>query len=388
MATAHRRSTETPTALIIGAGVIGLGIAWRLAQRGAAVTLFDRAAAGSGASHAAAGMLAACAEAEPGEEKLIALGRRSQALWPDFAAELEKLTGQLVDLRREGTLVVALTADDQARIQHHLEFQHSLELPVEWISAREARRHEPHLASIAGAVWSPEDGQVDNRKLVAALKLACASAGVDIQEHRPVRRILLTDGCAVGVELADGTEHRGDTVVLAAGAWSRGIEGLPSALRPPVRPVKGQMIALQMDPAAPLVTHVVWGPKVYMTPRLDGRLILGATVEEKGFDATITAGAVLALLEAAWRVFPAIEELPVAEMWAGHRPGSRDDAPILGYGPAGGLVYATGHHRNGILLAPITADAIARLVLDGTMDPVIAPFGLDRFAPAPARAAE
>jgi len=388
MATAHRRSTETPTALIIGAGVIGLGIGWRLAQRGAAVTLFDRAAAGSGASHAAAGMLAACAEAEPGEEKLIALGRRSQALWPDFAAELEKLTGQLVDLRREGTLVVALTADDQARIQHHLEFQHSLELPVEWISAREARRHEPHLASIAGAVWSPEDGQVDNRKLVAALKLACASAGVDIQEHRPVRRILLTDGCAVGVELADGTEHRGDTVVLAAGAWSRGIEGLPSALRPPVRPVKGQMIALQMDPAAPLVTHVVWGPKVYMTPRLDGRLILGATVEEKGFDATITAGAVLALLEAAWRVFPAIEELPVAEMWAGHRPGSRDDAPILGYGPVGGLVYATGHHRNGILLAPITADAIARLVLDGTMDPVIAPFGLDRFAPAPARAAE
>ena len=388
MATVHRRSTETPTALIIGAGVIGLGIGWRLAQRGAAVTLFDRAAAGSGASHAAAGMLAVCAEAEPGEEKLIALGRRSQALWPDFAAELEKLTGQLVDLRREGTLVVALTADDQARIQHHLEFQHSLELPVEWISAREARRHEPHLASIAGAVWSPEDGQVDNRKLVAALKLACASAGVDIQEHRPVRRILLTDGCAVGVELADGTEHRGDTVVLAAGAWSRGIEGLPSALRPPVRPVKGQMIALQMDPAAPLVTHVVWGPKVYMTPRLDGRLILGATVEEKGFDATITAGAVLALLEAAWRVFPAIEELPVAEMWAGHRPGSRDDAPILGYGPVGGLVYATGHHRNGILLAPITADAIARLVLDGTMDPVIAPFGLDRFAPAPARAAE
>ncbi len=388
MATVHRRSTETPTALIIGAGVIGLGIAWRLAQRGAAVTLFDRAAAGSGASHAAAGMLAACAEAEPGEEKLIALGRRSQALWPDFAAELEKLTGQPVDLRREGTLVVALTADDQARMQHHLEFQHSLELPVEWISAREARRHEPHLASIAGAVWSPEDGQVDNRKLVAALKLACASAGVDIQEHRPVRRILLTDGCAVGVELADGTEHRGDTVVLAAGAWSRGIEDLPSALRPPVRPVKGQMIALQMDAAVPLVTHVVWGPKVYMTPRLDGRLILGATVEEKGFDATITAGAVLALLEAAWRVFPAIEELPVAEMWAGHRPGSRDDAPILGYGPAGGLIYATGHHRNGILLAPITADAIARLVLDGTMDPVIAPFGLDRFAPAPARAAE
>jgi glycine oxidase len=387
MATVHRRLNKKPTVLIIGAGVVGLGIAWRLAQRGAAVTLYDRAAAGSGASHAAAGMLAVCAEAEPGEENLIALGRRSQVLWPNFAAELERLTAQSVGLRREGTLVVALTADDQARLQHHLEFQQSLALPVEWISAREARRREPHLASLAGAVWSPEDGQVDNRNLVAALKLACARAGADIQEHRPVRRILVTDGRAVGVGLADGTEHRADVVVLAAGAWSRGIEGLPPSLRPPVRPVKGQMIALQMDAAAPLVTHVVWGPNVYMAPRLDGRLIVGATVEEKGFDTTITAGAVLALLQAAWRVFPAIEELPIAEIWAGHRPGSRDDAPILGRGPVEGLVYATGHHRNGIVLAPITADTVSRLVLDGEVDPMIAPFGIDRFAPAPARTA-
>src|SRR5260370_26794532 len=191
MATARRVANEIPTVLIIGAGVMGLGIGWRLAQRGAAVTLLDRAAAGSGGSHAAAGMLAACAEAEPGEENLIALGRRSQALWPDFAAELETLTGQPVDLRREGTLVVALTADDQARIQHHLEFQQSLELPAEWISAREARRHEPHLASIGGAGWSPEDGQVDNRKLLAPLQLACASAGRDMQTPRPVRRRLV-----------------------------------------------------------------------------------------------------------------------------------------------------------------------------------------------------
>jgi glycine oxidase len=387
MATAHRRSTKKPTVLIIGAGVVGLGIAWRLAQRGAAVTLFDRAAAGSGASHAAAGMLAVCAEAEPGEENLVALGRQSQALWPQFAAELELLTGQSVDLRREGTLVVALTADDQARIQHHLEFQQSLGLPVEWIAAREARRREPHLASIPGAVWSPEDGQVDNRKLVAALKLACATVGAELQEHRPVRRILVGNGRAVGVELADGTEHRADIVVLAAGAWSRSIEGLPAPLRPPVRPVKGQMIALQMDVAAPLASHVVRAPNVYLVPRLDGRLVLGATVEEKGFDASLTAGGVLALLEAAWRTIPAIEELPIAEMWVGHRPGSRDDAPILGFGPVEGLIYATGHHRNGILLAPATADAVSRLVLDGIVDPVIAPFAAGRFAPAPAGAA-
>jgi glycine oxidase len=146
------------------------------------------------------------------------------------------------------------------------------------------------------------------------------------------------------------------------------------------------MVALRMDGAKPLVTHVVWAPNVYMVPRRDGRLLLGATVEEKGFDGSLTAGGVLSLLEAAWRTVPAIEELPIDEMWVGHRPGSRDDMPILGRGPVEGLVYATGHHRNGILLAPATAAAISRLVLDGVIDPAIAPFGAERFAVA--RAAE
>jgi glycine oxidase len=146
------------------------------------------------------------------------------------------------------------------------------------------------------------------------------------------------------------------------------------------------MIALRMDPSAPLINHVVWAPGLYLVPRRDGRLILGATVEEKAFDTTLTAGGVLALLDAAWRTIPSIEELPIDEMWVGHRPGSRDDAPILGPGPVAGLVYATGHHRNGILLAPVTADAIARLVLDGTLEPAIRPFGVERFAPV--RAAE
>jgi glycine oxidase len=142
------------------------------------------------------------------------------------------------------------------------------------------------------------------------------------------------------------------------------------------------MLALRMDAAAPLVSHVIWAPSVYLVPRRDGRLIVGATVEEKGFDRTLTAGGVLTLLEAAWRVVPAIEELPIDEMWVGHRPGSRDDAPILGPGPIEGLVYATGHHRNGILLTPVTADAIARLVIDGEVDAAIRPFGAERFAPA------
>ncbi|MGA2126561.1 MAG: glycine oxidase ThiO [Xanthobacteraceae bacterium] len=383
---ASKRSSSI-NVVIVGAGIMGLGIAWRLGQRGARVTLFDAGRAGGGASHAAAGMLAICAEAEPGEQALVALGRASQALWPEFAAELEGLTGEAVDLRREGTLLVALTADDQARICHHLEFQKGLELPVEWISAAETRRREPHLAArLAGAVASPEDLQVDNRKVVAALRTAAERSGATIHEHRAVERILVTDGRATGVRLRDRSAIPADVVVLAAGAWSRGLEGLPAALRPPVRPVKGQLISLRMDPRAPLISHVVRAPNVYLVPRLDGRLILGATSEEKGFDRTLTAGGMLALLEAAWRLVPAIEELPIDEMWVGHRPGSRDDAPILGAAPVEGLVYATGHSRNGILLAPVTVDAIARLVLDGEVVSAIRPFGMERFVPA--RAAE
>jgi glycine oxidase len=374
---------------IVGAGVVGLGIAWRLAARGLAVSVFDRGAAGSGATYAAAGMLAACAEAEPGEEALVALGRDSQARWPAFAEELKQVSGIDVDLRCEGTLVIALTVDDQARLLHHLEFQQRLQLPLQWISAAETRRREPHLAGkLAGAVLASEDHQVDNRKLALALRIAAQAAGANINEHTPVAAISSHGKRVDGIVLADGRRHAADTVVLAAGAWSRGlaasIADLAPRSLPPVRPIKGQMLALRMDPAAPLVSHVIWGPGIYMVPRLDGRLILGATVEEKGFDSTLTAGGLLTLLEAAWRAVPAIEELPIDEMWVGHRPGSRDDAPILGPAPLDGLVYATGHHRNGILLAPVTADTIARLVLDGTLDPAIRPFGIERFTPAKA----
>jgi glycine oxidase len=376
---------QPKTVAIIGAGVVGLGIAWRVAARGVAVEVFDRGAAGSGATHAAAGMLAACAEAEPGEEALAALGRESQARWPAFAAELKEASGIDVELRREGTLVVALTADDQAKLMHHLTFQQKLDLPLQWISAAETRRREPHLAGkLAGAVWSPQDHQVDNRKLALALRGAAQEAGARINEHQGVAEIINNGARVEGIVLADGRKVAAHIVVLAAGAWSRQIAGLPAPLLPPVRPIKGQMLALRMERNAPLVTHVLWGPGVYLVPRLDGRLIVGGTVEEKGFDTTLTAGGLLTLLEAAWRVVPAIEELPIDEMWVGHRPGSRDDAPILGSAPIEGLVYATGHHRNGILLAPVTADAIARLVLDGTIDPAIRPFGIERFTLAKA----
>jgi glycine oxidase len=369
-----------PNVAIIGAGVIGLAIAWRLAARGISVQVFDRGAAGAGASHAAAGMLAACAEAEPGEEALVALGRESQVRWPAFAAELLAASGIDVDLRPEGTLLLALTADDQARLIHQLVFQQKLDLTLQWISAADTRRREPHLAGkLAGAVFSPEDTQVDNRKLVAALRVAAEAAGVRVNEYRAVSAISSRGGRVDGIILADGTKMPADVVVLAAGAWARTIEGVDPKLRPPVRPIKGQMLALRMDAAAPLLSHVVWAPGAYLVPRRDGRLLVGATVEEKGYDASLTAGGILTLLEAAWRAVPAIEELTIDEMWVGHRPGSRDDAPILGAGPIDGLIYATGHHRNGILLAPITADAIARLILDGVVEAVIRPFGIERF---------
>jgi glycine oxidase len=383
----HPTNLDKQRVTVIGAGVIGLSIAWRLAARGASVTVFDRGAAGGGASHAAAGMLAAAMEAEPGEDALVELGRASQARWPAFAMELQQTTGIDVELRTEGTLILAVTADDRTHLQHRLAFQQQLGLPVEWISAAEARRREPHLpATLAGAVWSAEDHQVDNRKLAAALHAAAQAAGAIVHEQRAVAAIRNDGRSATGVILEGGELIEADVVVLAAGAWSRAIGGLPRELLPPVRPVKGQMLALRMNPASPLINHVVCAPGVYLVPRRDGRLLVGATVEESGYDAQLTAGGILTLLEAAWRALPAIEELPIGEMWVGHRPGSRDDAPILGSGPIAGLIYATGHHRNGILLTPITSDAIARLILDGEADPILAPFAIERFTLA--RAAE
>ena len=385
--TVHSPIGKRPRVVIIGAGVVGLGIAWRLAAR-AEVLLFDRGKAGAGASHAAAGMLAACCEAEPGEEDLVALGRDSQARWPAFAEELLPASGIDVELRREGTLVLALTADDQATLAHHLEFQQQAR-PADRMAVgggRRAPRSRILPARSRAAVFSPQDHQVDNRKLSAGAahrrggrrrKNSRASAGEgDLRAGRPRHRRRARRRNAVAA----------DRVVLAAGAWSRGIAGLPPDRRPPVRPIKGQMLALRMDASAPLLNHVLWAPGAYLVPRRDGRLIVGATVEEKGFDETITAGGMLTLLEAAWRAIPAVEELPIDEIWVGHRPGSRDDAPILGRAPLENLFYATGHHRNGILLAPVTADAMARLILDDVVEPAIRPFGLERFLPA--RAAE
>ncbi len=384
MATKGTAAGSLPRVAIIGAGVCGLGIGWRLAVAGCAVTAFDRDIAGRGASWAAAGMLAAAAEAEPGEEALLALNLESQAMWPAFAAELEAATASPVGYRDEGTLVVAPTRDDAEQLRFTYEFQRSLGLTLEWLNGRETRRREPFLVpGMTAGVYSPGDHQVDNRLLTTALQRVFLAAGGELRENEAVSAVELSGGRVAGVETDKG-RFAADFVVLAAGAWSREIAGIPEEARPPVRPLKGQMMALWMDPAEPMLRHVLWAPEgIYMVPRGNGRLLLGATVEEKGFDAELTAGGLLHLLREAWEVVPGIEELAVDETWVGFRPTSRDDAPILGPVGPDGLVVATGHHRNGILLAPLTAAAVSGYILEGRLADSVLPFGPGRFRAAP-----
>jgi glycine oxidase len=376
-----------PKTVIIGAGVIGLSIAWRLAEAGCQVAVYERGEAGRGASWAAAGMLAAAVETEPGEEALLPLTLESQRLWPEFARDLEAASGISVEYRDEGTIVVALTRDDLDQLRFTYEFQRGLGLDLEWLSAAEVRRLEPHLRpGLPGAVLSRRDHQVENRGVGRALAVAARRAGAALYERCRVHEVEIAGDRAAGV-VTDHGRKPADAVVLCAGAWSREIGGIPSPYLPPVRPIKGQMLALQMDAAAPLLRHVIWLPRGYLVPRRDGRLLIGATVEERGFDEALTAGGLLTLIESAWRAVPAVEELPISETWVGFRPGSRDDAPMLGPSGIDRLVIATGHHRNGILLAPLTAAAISGYLLSGRVPKILQPFAPDRFAAAAAATA-
>lgn len=365
--------------MIVGGGICGLSIGWYLARAGRGVTILEKGQAGLGATWAAAGMLAPHAEAEPGEEWMLPLLRASRDRWAAFARDLETASGIPVDYRDEGTLVVALDRDDVERLRFLYDFQKRQHLPTEWLAGEEARRMEPYLSPrVVAALYSPLDHQVDNVKVARALAEAFRRAGGRLRENTEVTRIVVDQGRVLGVRLPHAFLEA-STVVLAAGAWSATIPGLPDSVRPPVRPVKGQMLALQMRREAPLLRHVVWGPEAYLVPRRDGRLLVGATVEEKGFDGRLTAGGILQLLRGAWEVLPGVEELPLVDMWVGFRPGSRDDAPILGPTEVEGLVLATGHYRNGILLAPITAEVISHYLLHGELPEIARPFTVDRF---------
>ncbi|MET9583823.1 glycine oxidase ThiO [Streptomyces sp. NPDC006539] len=372
--------------LVIGGGIIGLVTAWRAAQRGLRTAVVDPDP-GGGAARVAAGMLAAVTELHYGEQMLLGLNVASAARYPAFAAELEAASGRDIGFRACGTLAVALDSDDRAHLRELHALQHRSGLQSEWLTGRECRRLEPMLApGVRGGLRVDGDHQVDPRRLAAALLTACERAGVVFHRDRAERLVVVRDR-ATGALLAAGTELAADQIVLAAGSLSGRLAGLPVEVVPPVRPVKGQVLRLTVPAAyAPFLTRtvraVVRGSHVYLVPRENGELVVGATSEEMGWDTTVTAGGVYELLRDAHELVPGITELPLTETRAGLRPASPDNAPLLGPTALPGLHLATGHHRNGVLLTPVTGDAMAELLTTGELPAVARPFTPGRFAPA------
>jgi glycine oxidase len=367
------------SAVVIGGGVIGLSLAWRAAQRGLRVTVADPAP-GGGASRAAAGMLTPVGEAAHGEKDLLRLGLDSLARYPAFTAELTALTGKPTGFRDTGTLQAGYDADDLAILDELRSLQESLDVPVRRLSGPECRELEPMLdPAVRGGLLVTGDGSVDPRLLTTALLAAAARAGVTLI-GQPAAEILTRGGRAAGVRLADGGEILAGWVVLAAGWSSAAIAGLPPGSAPQVRPVKGQILRLRGRPLiARSVRGIVHGSSVYLVPREDGELVIGATQEELGSDVRVTAGAVWELLRDARRLLPGITELEFAEASTGLRPGTPDNAPILGPSALPGLVLATGHFRSGVLLAPVTADIIAEYLVTQQLPGIAGSFGPGRF---------
>ncbi|NJP68546.1 glycine oxidase ThiO [Streptomyces spiramenti] len=381
----------TTDVLVVGGGIVGLVVAWRAAGRGLSVTVADPEP-GGGAARVAAGMLAAVTELHHGEEALLELNLRSARAWSGFAAELTEAAGIDTGYRPCGTLAVALDSDDRAQLRelHALHERHGLS--SQWLTGRECRRLEPMLApGVRGGLRVDGDHQVDPRRVTDALLVACRRAGVTVR-RASVRRLTMRGDRAVGAELSDGRLVSACATVVACGSRSGELPGLPPEARPPVRPVKGQVVRLRVPPSrAPFLSRtvraVVRGGAVYLVPRADGELVIGATSEEQGWDTTVTAGGVYELLRDAHELVPGLTELPLTETCAGLRPGTPDNAPLLGPSTVPGLQLATGHYRNGVLLAPVTGDALAESLTTGGLPAHAAPFGPGRYAAGAAEAA-
>ena len=380
--------------LLVGGGVIGLAAAYRLAERGAVVRVID-ASGGRGASWAAAGMLAPVTEAAFGEDALTRLNLAAVPVFQRLAGELQERTGQPVGLRTEGTLAVAFNADDRAALDRLTDFRTGLGLSTQRLSGTAIRALEPYLAAgVRGGVLAADDLSVDNRRYLGVLRQAAEVAGVSFVAAE-VTALLHGDsgGSRVsGVRVGTGEEFWADTVVLCGGAAT-------GALAPvPVHPVKGQILRLavpeRLRSAGPVLTRtvrgIVRGSEIYLVPRPGGEVVVGATSEQQGHDTGVTAGGVYELLRNAYELLPISSEFDFVEARAGSRPGTPDNGPILGR-LADGLVLATGHYRNGILLSALTADAVTALVAGEPVAPVWAPFHPGRFtgdAPAVATPAE
>lgn len=372
---------ERADVVVVGAGVIGLSIAWRLAQAGRSVAIVERDRVGSGASLAATGMLAPAAEHEPGSDLLLPLALDSLRRWPGFRDALEAASGMGTDYREDGTLVLAIGRDEVERLRFRYDLQSRAGVAAEWLSGPETRLREPLLRpNVTAGIRCPADAQVDPPLVVAALLRACEAAGVAILEETAVAALDRQGGRVAGVRAGERAIAAG-TVVLATGAWSGEGGIVRQAL--PVRPIKGQSLAVQTTRRTGTLAQMVWTDAVHLAPKGDGRIVVGATVEDCGFRSGVTAGGLFALLEGARRVLPGIEEMEVEAVWSGFRPTSDDDAPIIDTLEPG-LVAATGHHRNGYLLAPATADAVAALVTTGAMPEFGRGFGLARFGQADA----
>jgi glycine oxidase len=361
-------------AIFVGGGVIGLSCAWRAAARGARVAVLERAEPPAGATRVAAGMLAPVGELAFGEPELLEMTLASARIYPDFVAELEAETGESTGYLRQGAIHVALDRDEAAELRRVHDLQRSLGLEAEWLPPRRCRELEPGLTpSFNGGVHAPGEATVDPRALTAVLLAALAGAGVEVRTGTEVVAGLFEGERLAGVRTGDGEELRADATVLAAGAWSGRTEWLPEPARPPVRPVKGQIVELRSRDGAPPCERIVASERVYLVPRPDGRLVVGATSEEQGFDTAVTAGGVHELLREAYRLLPDVAEMELVDSMAGLRPATPDNLPLIGPGAVEGLILATGHYRNGILLAPLTADAIAALLAGEQLPEAAAP---------------
>lgn len=368
--------------IVVGGGVVGLSSAWSAAQGGASVVVVDPAP-GRGASWVAAGMLAPVTEATFGEEALVHLLVAGAERWSSFAAALADATGTDIGYRPCGTVAVAVDADDRAVLDQMLAFQRSLGLQAERLAASDCRRLVPALSpGIRGGVQVPGDHQVDNRRLLPALLAACRSVGVTFVDQSAAAVVIGADGGAVGIDLADGTRLGSGVVLVCPGADLVHLGGVPGGVLPPVHPVKGHVVRLRGPADRPLldrtVRGLVRGRPCYLVPRHDGTVVVGATSEERGFDRTVQAGAVHSLLDDARTLVPGVDELELVEVLAGLRPASPDNAPFVGWTSVPGLAVAVGHYRNGILLAPLTADAVAALLAGRNVPPAMVGFGPDR----------
>jgi glycine oxidase len=367
---------------VVGGGVIGLASAWRLAQRGASVAVVDPDP-GGGASGVAAGMLAPVTEARLGEESQLRLNRASWARWPAFAAEVVAASGLPVGFREDGTLVVALDADDRAALDDLAARHRAMGLAVESLRGREARTLEPGLApGVRGGLLAADERSVDPAALCTALRTAAVAAGVTLVSATADR--LVTAGYRVTGVVTEGATVEARTVVLAAGWASAHLGGLPDGCRLPVRPVKGQILTLRPPdgdpPLSRTVRGLVRGSSIYLVPRDDGRVVAGATVEERGTDRRPTAGGAYELLRDTLALVPGLDDAELVAVRTGLRPGSPDELPLLGPAAVDGLVVATGHHRNGVLLTPITAEAVAATVAGEPVPDEVAACDPRRFA--------